>query len=430
MNTKTRAVHDHDQFDPRELNLHRATRLAGAVRLTEITPAPIHWLWPGRIPLGYVTLLVSDPGAGKSLVALDIAARVTTARQWPDEPVKSQETRVKSQHPDSESTSGSSPSTLDSRLPPSGPRPSTLDPRPPFSVLLLNIEDHFANTVRPRLDALGADCSRILGISHVPGDGIDGTHRPLAVNRDINRIAMLLREIPDCRLIILDPITAFFGDSSNRATGNIWKVLINLSWLAASADLAVLAISHLRKKEGAPLHRALGSMAYMAAARAAWTICPDPDHPSRRLFLPLKNNLAESAGGLAFTIETHPSGAGPVVRWLSDSIDARASAVLAPHRQPGRFEGEREFAVRWLRHHLAERPLQSREVRKAADANGISAGTLRRAFRDLGAVAYQPKNVLHGPWLWKLPDQMRKSDGGDFCATDQFIDEFAEVVSK
>ena len=151
------------------VTLARAERLAGAVRLTEIEPAPIRWLWPGRIPIGYVTLLVSDPGAGKSLVALDVAARVSTGRPWPDEPVKSQESRVESQHSDS----GSPLSALDSRL--------------PASVLLLTIEDHFANTVRPRLDALGADCSRILGLSHVPGQGVLTMPRPVAINRDINR---------------------------------------------------------------------------------------------------------------------------------------------------------------------------------------------------------------------------------------------------
>jgi hypothetical protein len=42
-----------------------ATRRAGAFRLTDVEPAGIQWLWPGRIPLGYVTLLVSDPRRGQ-----------------------------------------------------------------------------------------------------------------------------------------------------------------------------------------------------------------------------------------------------------------------------------------------------------------------------------------------------------------------------
>ena len=72
-------------FDAPANSLARAQRVAGAVRFSELLPENIRWLWPGRIPLGYVTLLVSDPGAGKSLVALDIAARVSTGAPWPDQ---------------------------------------------------------------------------------------------------------------------------------------------------------------------------------------------------------------------------------------------------------------------------------------------------------------------------------------------------------
>jgi hypothetical protein len=45
----------------------------------------VEWLWPGRIPIGKVTLMVGDPGNGKSLVALDVAARVSRGRAWPEE---------------------------------------------------------------------------------------------------------------------------------------------------------------------------------------------------------------------------------------------------------------------------------------------------------------------------------------------------------
>src|SRR6188768_1657411 len=99
-----------------EEHLARAERVAGAVRFSELAPQKVRWLWPDRIPLGRITLLVSDPGLGKSLLALDVAARVSTGAPWPDEPVnavKSEETRVESQ----QSTSGSCLSTLDSRPP-------------------------------------------------------------------------------------------------------------------------------------------------------------------------------------------------------------------------------------------------------------------------------------------------------------------------
>jgi len=51
-----------------------------------ITPAqhvvaqPVTWLWPGRLPLGKLALLDGDPDLGKSLIALDLCARLSTGR--------------------------------------------------------------------------------------------------------------------------------------------------------------------------------------------------------------------------------------------------------------------------------------------------------------------------------------------------------------
>ena len=46
----------------------------------------VQWLWPGRIPHGMVTLIAGAEGAGKSFVALDIAARVSRGLGWPGLP--------------------------------------------------------------------------------------------------------------------------------------------------------------------------------------------------------------------------------------------------------------------------------------------------------------------------------------------------------
>ena len=56
------------------------------VNLADVTPRPVRWLWPGRIPLGKLTLIAGEPGLGKSFLTLDLAARVTTGNPWPDDP--------------------------------------------------------------------------------------------------------------------------------------------------------------------------------------------------------------------------------------------------------------------------------------------------------------------------------------------------------
>ncbi|MBI1826915.1 MAG: AAA family ATPase [Planctomycetes bacterium] len=54
------------------------------VRLADVQPEPVSWLWPGRIALGKLTLIAGDPGLGKSFLTLDIAARVSCGSPWPD----------------------------------------------------------------------------------------------------------------------------------------------------------------------------------------------------------------------------------------------------------------------------------------------------------------------------------------------------------
>jgi hypothetical protein len=406
--------------------LRIAVRHAGAVRLTDVEATGVQWLWPARIPLGHVTLLVSDPGAGKSLVALDIAARVSRGAPWPDEEIRAAtatNSADESRMGDGEGGRRGEGEELQSSSQQTSPPPTL--PTSPSSVLLLTIEDHFATTVRPRLEALGADCSRIMALSHVPGEDFFDTPRPFALNRDLNRLSNLIRALADCRLVILDPITAFLGDTSEQCNTDVWKLLSALTHRAEEQSFAVLAVSHLRKKEGAAIHRALGSLAFIANARTAWTIVKDPVDRNRRLFVPLKNNLAPDANGLAFNIESNVAGSVPVIRWLPDAIEARADTLLASSRRSGRPDDDRRYAVQWLRTRLSAGASPVREIRNDADAHGISYATLRRAFRELGCEAIRLGPVPKGEWRWKLPAEDAQNSVGEFCAPTAFTDEFA-----
>src|SRR6476619_2972464 len=79
--------------------LARAKSVAGAVRFSELAPQKVRWLWPDRIPLGRIPLLVSDPGLGKSLLTLDIAARVSRGAPWPDQEQGAGSKEQGAQHP-------------------------------------------------------------------------------------------------------------------------------------------------------------------------------------------------------------------------------------------------------------------------------------------------------------------------------------------
>jgi hypothetical protein len=88
----------------------------GMICMADVEPESIDWLWPGRVARGKITMIAGDPGLGKSTVTLDMAARVSTGRPWPDAPDVS---------------------------------------TPVGSVILLSAEDGLADTIRPRLDAAG-----------------------------------------------------------------------------------------------------------------------------------------------------------------------------------------------------------------------------------------------------------------------------------
>src|SRR5205807_5387801 len=135
--------------------------------LDEVQTSAARWLWRGWIPLGKLTVLDGDPGLGKSTLLLDLAARVTRGLAMPD---------------GSTGMSG--------------------------GVTLLTAEDSLGDTVRPRLEAAGADLARVRSLSAV-GDA-DGGNRPPTIPRDIDILRRMIQE-NSSRLLILDPFLAYLS---------------------------------------------------------------------------------------------------------------------------------------------------------------------------------------------------------------------------
>ena len=142
------------------------------VRLNTVEPKPILWLWPGRIAIGKLTMLSGDPGLGKSLLTIDLGARVSVRARWPD----------------------------------------SREHAPLGDVVMLSAEDDPADTIRPRLDAAGADCSRISLLTGISRYDLEKQERFLAtfnLARDLRALEQAIEPTPDCRLVVIDPIRAF-----------------------------------------------------------------------------------------------------------------------------------------------------------------------------------------------------------------------------
>ena len=241
------------------------------------------------IATGKLTLIVGDPGLGKTFLTLDISSRVSRGSQFPD---------------------GASCESGE--------------------VIFATVEDGAADTIRPRLDLLGADVSRVFHFEGIGGS--KGEVQPFLLDRHISQLDAALSEHDNVRLVVFDPISGFMGATDSHKNAEVRGTLSPLAKLADKHNVAVVAISHLTKSQGKSIYRAIGSIAFVAAARAAWAVVEDQHNDRRRLFLPIKNNLAD-ATGLAFEIvdgrvEWDPE---PIIVRIDDLDDRQQAPRLMPN---------------------------------------------------------------------------------------------------
>ena len=211
---------------------------------------------------------------------------------------------------------------------------------------MLSAEDDLETTVVPRLIAAGADLSKV------------HTLPKLDTIEDIDRLQYAIMILKDVRLVVIDPITAYTGKIDDYKNNVVRALLKPLASLAARYEIAIVLVTHLNKGESQKsLNRIMGSIAYTAAARSVWMIVADPNEPLRRLFVPVKCNLAPEPKGLAFRIEGDP----PRVVWDATDLDIHADDVLATSRREKRPDRRNE-AAEWLKTFLADGPKPSLDV--------------------------------------------------------------------
>lgn len=328
------------------LNAYETRTGPAGIRVSDVEPKPVEWLWHPRVPRGKVTVLDGDPGLGKSTLTLELAARITSGRSLPDD-----ERDVE-----------------------------------PQSVVLLTAEDDIADTIRPRLDAAGADVARVTVLDS-----------SLTIPRDD---AQLLRAIEreHAALLIIDPLMAFLGAGvDSHKDQDVRRGLSGLALIANQTGAALLIVRHLNKSGGGnPLYRGGGSIGIIGAARAGLIVGVDPEDDSRRVLAVTKANLGPSAVSLSFRIEGHPLNRRvAAVKWLG-TVKHDARSLLSQDTPERR--GALGKAVKFLGEALADGERQAIDVRAEAREAGIASRTLDRA---------KPKAHVHAKkigdkWWWEL----------------------------
>ena len=337
---------------------------AKTICLADVHPEPIRWLWPGRIALGKLTLIAGDPGLGKSLLTAYLAAVVSKGYTWP----------------------------LGDIAAPQG------------SVMLLSAEDDPADTIRPRLDAAEADCERVhilQAIRVIDNEG-NSTERLFSLKQDIAVLEELLPSLPDCRLLVIDPISAYLDSTKSHENADVRGLLAPLAALATRCGVAVVMVQHLNKNAvGSAIYRAMGSIAFVAAARAAYIVTKDRENQQRRLLMPAKNNLAKDNTGFAYTVATAENGA-PVIMWELEPVTITADEALTPSIS-NEEQTDSDWAVTIVEQILSNGSVSAKEGEKEAREAGLTTKMARRAREKLGVTTR--KADFKGGWVWELPHQ-------------------------
>lgn len=337
------------------------------ITLSSVESRDVDWLWPGRIPFGMLTLLGGVPGVGKTFITHDIAARVTQGLSWHD----------------------------------------SAERAPNGDVIFLAAEDTLAQTVRPRLDALGADCSRVHVIRATKT--ADGT-RMFSLADDLPKLQQAILQT-DARFVVVDPLNSYLGGKTdNYSDPEVRRILTPLAQLAEELNVAVVSIMHLKKgAEDTVIYRIGGSVAFAAVMRSILFVSEDQDEEaeSGRLFLTNpKMSVGPKAPTLAASITPQLT-----VQWEPKPIKLTAEQAMAPRRGGS---GALGTAVEWLRERLQAGPQLARNIEDAAAQAGISGGTLKRARVALKVEAEPVRDPdssykMIAAWSWVLP----KPEGQD-----------------
>ena len=317
--------------------------------MSDILAEEVRWLWYPYLPRGKITIIQGDPGEGMTTFVLALASLLTRGL----------------------------------------PAPGNTESQPPMNIIYQTAEDGLADTVKPRLTALGADCSRVLVI--------DESERELTLSD--RRLAQAIQET-GAGLLVLDPIQAYLGDGVDMHRANeVRPIFKRLGQLAEQTGCAIVLVGHMNKMQGAKsAYRGLGSIDFQAAARSVLLVGRSKDDAETRVVVHDKSSLAPEGASILFSLHADTG-----FSW-SGFCDTTASELLSGS-SPAATKTEQ--AERLLLELLEKGEVSSEELVRRSSALGISERTLKIAKQNQGVVSVR----RGGRWYAKLPDTSQEGKG-------------------
>ena len=310
------------------------------VYYSTIESKKVAWLWYPYIPYGKLTLLQADPGEGKSTFIINVAARLTTGEPMPESDVAGDVQ----------------------------------------TVIYQCAEDNIADTIKPRLVAAGADCSRIAFIAD--------TEEQLTLEDD--RIEQAIRETK-ARLLIIDPLQAFMSqDGDMQSAVRVRSVLRKLANVAARYNCAVVMVGHMNKGSGGKnLYRSLGSIDIAAISRSVLMIARDVVDPNLRYMFPVKTSLAAEGSPISFRMDEERG-------FIWEGKCTMGNSVLDAEATVSKLELARSYIL----DAISDEPAPAKEIIGHLSRLGVGLRTVESAKKELGVKSYR----VGSAWFWALED--------------------------
>ena len=251
-----------------------------------------------------------------------------------------------------------------------------------INVIYQTAEDGLGDTIKPRLLAAGADCSRVLVI--------DDQDQPLTMVDARLEEAIIQTK---ARLVVLDPIQGFLGAGVDMHRANeIRPLMKRISVLAEKYQCAIILIGHMNKNSnGKSSYRGLGSIDFQAAARSVLIVGRVKNEPEIRVICHVKSSLAPEGDAIAFRLDKEKG-----FHWIG-KYDISAEDLLSGDGRGQKIRSAKEF----LKEILENGSMEQAKIAEEAEERGIKKKTLWNAKKELQIDSVKIGNK----WFWMLQDE-------------------------